>query len=423
MVAGLKDCLPYVSDRKSGRRFLEDTGAEISVIPATGLKTRISASSQHLLAANGSSIQTYGKHNLNLRLRTGDYHLRTGDYRLRTGDYCLRTGDYCLRTGDYCLRTGDYRLRTGDYRLRTGDYRLRTGDYRLRTGDYRLRTGDYCLRTGDYCLRTGDYCLRTGDYRLRTGDYRLRTGDYRLRTGDYRLRTGDYRLRTGDYRLRTGDYRLRTGDYCLRTGDYCLRTGDYRLRTGDYRLRTGDYRLRTGDYRLRTGDYCLRTGDYRLRTGDYCLRTGDYRWDFVVAEVTRPLLEADFLRAHSLLVDINTKQLIDANTFSSTPLIHTSLLVPHLGSITNPTDKYASLLAKFPAITNPHFTQVAPKHGVEHFIPTQGPPVHARARRLPPDRLVIAKAEFHNMQALGIIRPSSSPWASPLTWYPSPQVG
>ena len=83
MVAGLKDCLLYVSDRKSGRRLLVDTGAEISVIAATGLKTRISASSQPLLAANGSSIQTYGKHNLNLRLRTGDYRLRTGDYRLR----------------------------------------------------------------------------------------------------------------------------------------------------------------------------------------------------------------------------------------------------------------------------------------------------------------------------------------------------
>ena len=138
-VAGLNDCLLYVSDRKSGRRFLVDTGAEISVIPATGLKTLISASSQPLLAANGSNNQTYGKHNLNLRLRTGDY-----------------------------------------------------------------------------------------------------------------------------------------------------------------------------------------------------------RWNFVVTEVTRPLLGADFLRAHSLLVDLNTNQLIDANTFSSTPLIHTSLLAPHLGSITNPTDKYAS---------------------------------------------------------------------------------
>ena len=92
-------------------------------------------------------------------------------------------------------------------------------------------------------------------------------------------------------------------------------------------------------------------------------------------------------------------------------------------SITNPTDKYASLLAKFPAITSPHFTQVAPKHGVEHFIPTQGPPVHARARRLPPDRLAIAKAEFHNMQALGIIRPSSSPWASPLHLVPKSSGG
>ena len=41
----------------------------------------------------------------------------------------------------------------------------------------------------------------------------------------------------------------------------------------------------------------------------------------------------------------------------------------------------------------------------------------------PPDRLAIAKAEFHNMQALGIIRPSSSPWASPLHMIPKSSGG
>ena len=127
------------------------------------------------------------------------------------------------------------------------------------------------------------------------------------------------------------------------------------------------------------------------------------KWVFVVAEVTGPLLGADFLRAHSLLVDINTKQLVDTNTYTSTPLVHTSLLVPHLGYITNSTDKCASLIAKFPAVTTPQLTQLAPKHGVEHFILTQGPPVHAKARRLPHDKLALAKAEFDNMQSLGII--------------------
>ena len=45
-----------------------------------------------------------------------------------------------------------------------------------------------------------------------------------------------------------------------------------------------------------------------------------YKWEFVVAEVTRSLLGADFLRAHSLLLYATTKQLVNANTFTSTPL-------------------------------------------------------------------------------------------------------
>ena len=43
-----------------------------------------------------------------------------------------------------------------------------------------------------------------------------------------------------------------------------------------------------------------------------------------------------------------------------------------------------------------------------------GPPVHARARRLPPERLAIARMEFDHMLQLGIVRPSSSMWANPL---------
>ena len=54
------------------------------------------------------------------------------------------------------------------------------------------------------------------------------------------------------------------------------------------------------------------------------------------------------------------------------------------------------------------------KHGVEHHIVTEGPPIYARTRRLNPERLAVARAEFANMERLGIIRRSDSPWASPL---------
>jgi len=63
---------------------------------------------------------------------------------------------------------------------------------------------------------------------------------------------------------------------------------------------------------------------------------------------------------------------------------------------------------------------------VLHHIETSGPPVTARPRRLEPGKLAAAKAEFKQMEELGIIRPSKSPWASPLhmvkkpngTWRP-----
>ncbi len=63
------------------------------------------------------------------------------------------------------------------------------------------------------------------------------------------------------------------------------------------------------------------------------------------------------------------------------------------------------------------------KHGVTHHIPTTGQPVYSRTRRLSPERLRIAKREFEHMLQLGIIRPSSSNWSSPLHMVPKKTPG
>ena len=54
------------------------------------------------------------------------------------------------------------------------------------------------------------------------------------------------------------------------------------------------------------------------------------------------------------------------------------------------------------------------KHNIEHYIPTSGPPLHARPRRLDGEKLKVAREEFLKMESLGIVRRSDSPWASPL---------
>ncbi|XP_064485913.1 uncharacterized protein LOC135398442 [Ornithodoros turicata] len=61
---------------------------------------------------------------------------------------------------------------------------------------------------------------------------------------------------------------------------------------------------------------------------------------------------------------------------------------------------YSAILQEFPSLLKPC------------------PPVHARPRRLAPERLTIAKKEFEHMLQLVIVRPSSSSWSSALHMVP-----
>ncbi|BHF80747.1 hypothetical protein SprV_0702387700 [Sparganum proliferum] len=79
---------------------------------------------------------------------------------------------------------------------------------------------------------------------------------------------------------------------------------------------------------------------------------------------------------------------------------------------------YRDLLLQPPNIIKPQFRSGEIQHDVVHHIRTSSPPVFARHRRLAPSRLQAAKAEFEHMLQLGIIRPSESPWASPLHMVP-----
>ncbi|KAH9579475.1 Transposon Ty3-G Gag-Pol polyprotein [Schistosoma haematobium] len=75
---------------------------------------------------------------------------------------------------------------------------------------------------------------------------------------------------------------------------------------------------------------------------------------------------------------------------------------------------FNDILSEYECITKSDYQKECNSHQVQHHIITTGPPISARARRLPPSKLQVAKIEFEHMMQLGIIRPSNSPWASPL---------
>ena len=150
-----------------------------------------------------------------------------------------------------------------------------------------------------------------------------------------------------------------------------------------------------------------------------------YTHQFYLADVTRPILGADFFTANGLAIDLRGKRLLSLDNVSF--LLKESQSSPTLaGLCTHPPNEYADLLQEFPELLTPHFNNPLNKHGAEHHIVTHGPPTHAHARRLDKDKLSAAKAEFLKMEEMGIVRRSKSPWSSPLhvvpksdgTWRP-----
>ena len=144
-----------------------------------------------------------------------------------------------------------------------------------------------------------------------------------------------------------------------------------------------------------------------------------YSWRFIVAEVTQPIIGGDFLRSHSLLVDLANERLIRTDNLKiikGSRAFTGSLQIASLVSM----DKFMSILRKRPGLTTPTFSCSQPKHGVQHRIPTTGFPVHSQARRLSPEKFKVSKEEFDTLVKLGIAQRSNSQYSSPLHVVPKP---
>ena len=135
-----------------------------------------------------------------------------------------------------------------------------------------------------------------------------------------------------------------------------------------------------------------------------------------IADVKQPILGADFLAKNYLAPNHRDGTLIDLKDMSTIKVDFenkaTPIRVNHVAQATSP--YYKLLDEKFPNLSNPTFQVKEVNHGVFHYIPTEGPPVQARARKLDPEKLSVAKAEIDKLVELGVCERGKSDWSSPL---------
>ena len=140
-----------------------------------------------------------------------------------------------------------------------------------------------------------------------------------------------------------------------------------------------------------------------------------FTWIFYIADVSTPIIGADFLAFYDLVPDLRRARLCDMSTGLSTQGTQTTGGGPSI-SLIGENDKWTQLLRKYPELLKP--SNIV-KHNTVHRIQVrEGQPCFARPRRLAPGKLKAAKEEFQQMSQLGFVRTSSSNWASPLHLVP-----
>ena len=126
-----------------------------------------------------------------------------------------------------------------------------------------------------------------------------------------------------------------------------------------------------------------------------------------------------FLSYFNISVNMTTRSLVDDNTKLTAKGITSIYQSTGICAPIPDANELEESIKKFPTLTT--LTDEV-RHTATHYISTTGPPTHASACRLHPDKYKITKDEFQHMLQLGIIRPSSSPYSSPLHMVPKPET-
>ena len=124
------------------------------------------------------------------------------------------------------------------------------------------------------------------------------------------------------------------------------------------------------------GSQCL-----ALQFGSIC-----FERNFLLVNVSMPILGSDFLRHNHLLVDVAGSHLLDSSTLESIPDISSSEVKSksdlYTALLSTP-EEFRDLLSKYPDfVSSKGFFIMDPKHSVCYTVPTSpGPGVFAKAHR------------------------------------------
>jgi len=121
--------------------------------------------------------------------------------------------------------------------------------------------------------------------------------------------------------------------------------------------------------------------------------TDNFQYDFLVGQVSVPILGADFLDRHQLMVDVAGGRLISMIGGKAYPCqLSFTPSTPSVSAVIP--DRVYHLLGKFSSVLNQSSKMPTTVYGVQHHMITTGPPVCSRFRRLDGEKLADAKRIF-----------------------------
>ena len=101
---------------------------------------------------------------------------------------------------------------------------------------------------------------------------------------------------------------------------------------------------------------------YGYQTLQLSFAGSKYKWDFIVADVSTPIIGADFFTNFNLLVDVANRRLVNTSTLASTSI--TAAPADLALQITNTSDAYSSLKSSYPKVFRP-VLHLTPQNGLQ----------------------------------------------------------